>query len=69
MAVLAAQRATLIGDSPEYFRSFIADETTKWTEVINEPGVETPKQVFTSPACGRGRRAPGDAKHRPARGG
>jgi tripartite-type tricarboxylate transporter receptor subunit TctC len=40
---LAAQGATLIGDEPEHFRSFIADETRKWTKVIKDAGVETAK--------------------------
>ncbi len=40
---LAAQGATLIGDSPEHFRSFIADETAKWAKVIKDAGVETNK--------------------------
>jgi tripartite-type tricarboxylate transporter receptor subunit TctC len=40
---LAAQGATLIGDTPEHFRSFIADETAKWAKVIKDAGVETAK--------------------------
>jgi len=40
---LAAQGATLIGDEPEHFRAFIADETTKWAKVIKDAGVETAK--------------------------
>ncbi|OKO71961.1 tripartite tricarboxylate transporter substrate binding protein [Bradyrhizobium sp. AS23.2] len=40
---LAAQGATLIGDDPEHFRSFIADETAKWAKVIKDSGVETVK--------------------------
>jgi tripartite-type tricarboxylate transporter receptor subunit TctC len=40
---LAAQGATLVGDSPEHFRSFIADETAKWAKVIKDAGVETAK--------------------------
>ncbi|WP_027522268.1 tripartite tricarboxylate transporter substrate binding protein [Bradyrhizobium sp. Ec3.3] len=40
---LAAQGATLIGDSPEHFRTFIADETAKWAKVIKDAGVETAK--------------------------
>ncbi|WP_456617413.1 MULTISPECIES: Bug family tripartite tricarboxylate transporter substrate binding protein [unclassified Bradyrhizobium] len=40
---LAAQGATLIGDEPEHFRSFIADETKKWAKVIKDAGVETAK--------------------------
>jgi tripartite-type tricarboxylate transporter receptor subunit TctC len=38
---LAAQGATLVGDEPEHFRSFIADETKKWAKVIKDAGVET----------------------------
>src|SRR6186713_658076 len=33
---LAAQGATLVGDEPEHFRQFIADETAKWTKVIKD---------------------------------
>ncbi|OAF17774.1 Bug family tripartite tricarboxylate transporter substrate binding protein [Bradyrhizobium neotropicale] len=40
---LAAQGATLVGDEPEHFRSFIADETAKWAKVIKDAGVETAK--------------------------
>jgi tripartite-type tricarboxylate transporter receptor subunit TctC len=40
---LAAQGATLAGDSPEHFRQFIADETAKWAKVIKDAGVETAK--------------------------
>jgi tripartite-type tricarboxylate transporter receptor subunit TctC len=40
---LAAQGATLVGDSPEHFRSFIADEIAKWAKVIKDAGVETAK--------------------------
>jgi tripartite-type tricarboxylate transporter receptor subunit TctC len=40
---LAAQGATLIGDEPEHFRAFIADETRKWAKVIKDAGVETAK--------------------------
>ncbi|RXG98782.1 Bug family tripartite tricarboxylate transporter substrate binding protein [Bradyrhizobium zhanjiangense] len=40
---LAAQGATLIGDEPEHFRSFIADETKKWAKVIKDAGIETAK--------------------------
>ncbi|MET4389848.1 tripartite-type tricarboxylate transporter receptor subunit TctC [Bradyrhizobium sp. F1.4.3] len=40
---LAAQGATLIGDSPEHFRGFIAEETAKWAKVIKDAGVETAK--------------------------
>ena len=40
---LAAQGATLVGDEPEHFRTFIADETTRWAKVIKDAGVETAK--------------------------
>ncbi len=40
---LAAQGATLIGDAPEHFRQFIADETAKWAKVIKDAGIETAK--------------------------
>lgn len=40
---LAAQGATLIGDTPEHFRQFIADETVRWAKVIKDAGVETTK--------------------------
>ena len=40
---LALQGATLIGDTPEHFRAFIADETAKWAKVIKDAGVETAK--------------------------
>src|SRR6478609_9488644 len=40
---LAAQGATLIGDEPEHFRTFIVDETKKWAKVIKDAGVETAK--------------------------
>jgi tripartite-type tricarboxylate transporter receptor subunit TctC len=40
---LAAQGATLVGDPPEHFRAFIADETVKWAKVIKDAGVETAK--------------------------
>ena len=40
---LAAQGATLVGDEPEHFRSFIADETAKWAKVIKDAGVEMAK--------------------------
>ncbi|MGX1319339.1 tripartite-type tricarboxylate transporter receptor subunit TctC [Bradyrhizobium sp. USDA 377] len=38
---LAAQGATLVGDEPDHFRSFITDETRKWAKVIKDAGVET----------------------------
>lgn len=40
---LAQQGATLIGDEPEHFRAFIADETAKWAKVIKDADVETAK--------------------------
>jgi tripartite-type tricarboxylate transporter receptor subunit TctC len=40
---LASQGATLVGDSPEHFRAFIAAEIEKWGAVIREAGVETAK--------------------------
>jgi tripartite-type tricarboxylate transporter receptor subunit TctC len=40
---LANQGATLIGDTPEHFRTFIESETAKWAKVIRDAGVETAK--------------------------
>jgi tripartite-type tricarboxylate transporter receptor subunit TctC len=40
---LAQQGATLVGDEPEHFRQFIADETKKWAKVIKDAGVDTAK--------------------------
>jgi tripartite-type tricarboxylate transporter receptor subunit TctC len=40
---LASQGATLIGDTPEHFRSFIGAEIKKWADVIKAAGVETAK--------------------------
>jgi len=40
---LAAQGASLAGDSPEHFRSFIAAEIKRWAGVIKDAGVETAK--------------------------
>jgi tripartite-type tricarboxylate transporter receptor subunit TctC len=40
---LASQGATLIGDTPEHFRTFIESETAKWAKVIRDAGVETAK--------------------------
>jgi tripartite-type tricarboxylate transporter receptor subunit TctC len=40
---LAAQGATLVGDSPEHFREFIASETAKWGKVIKDAGVPVQK--------------------------
>lgn len=38
---LAAQGATLIGDTPEHFREFIDAEIQKWTKVIKDAGIVT----------------------------
>jgi tripartite-type tricarboxylate transporter receptor subunit TctC len=40
---LAAQGATLIGDTPEQFRSFIDAEISKWTKVIKDAGIAAEK--------------------------
>ena len=40
---LAAQGATLVGDTPEHFRTFIDSETRKWAKVIKDAGVVTAK--------------------------
>jgi tripartite-type tricarboxylate transporter receptor subunit TctC len=40
---LASQGATLIGDTPEHFGSFIDAEIRKWADVIKDAGVETAK--------------------------
>jgi tripartite-type tricarboxylate transporter receptor subunit TctC len=40
---LAAQGATLVGDTPEHFRQFIADETGRWAKVIKDAGIGTAK--------------------------
>ncbi|MGY4629350.1 tripartite-type tricarboxylate transporter receptor subunit TctC [Bradyrhizobium sp. USDA 4486] len=40
---LSQQGATLVGDEPEHFRQFIADETRKWAQVIKDARVETAK--------------------------
>jgi tripartite-type tricarboxylate transporter receptor subunit TctC len=40
---LASQGATLIGDTPEQFRSFIDSEIKKWAKVINDAGVKIDK--------------------------
>jgi tripartite-type tricarboxylate transporter receptor subunit TctC len=36
---LAAQGATLVGDTPEHFRGFIDAEIRKWTKVIKDAGI------------------------------
>jgi tripartite-type tricarboxylate transporter receptor subunit TctC len=40
---LAEQGLTLVGDTPEHFRDFIATDTKKWAKVIEDAGVETAK--------------------------
>lgn len=40
---LAVQGATLVGDTPDHFRAFIADETTRWAKVIKDAAVQTTK--------------------------
>jgi len=40
---LATQGATLIGDSPDEFRDYIAGEAKKWAQVIKDAGVKTEK--------------------------
>jgi len=40
---LAAQGATLVGDTPEQFRVFIDSEIKKWAKVIKDAGVKTDK--------------------------
>jgi tripartite-type tricarboxylate transporter receptor subunit TctC len=40
---LAAQGATLVGDTPEHFRDFIDSEIKKWAKVIKDAGVVTAK--------------------------
>jgi tripartite-type tricarboxylate transporter receptor subunit TctC len=40
---LAAQGATLVGDTPEHFRTFIDSEIRKWAKVIKDAGVVTTK--------------------------
>ena len=40
---LAAQGATLVGDTPEHFRTFIDSEIGKWAKVIKDAGVVTTK--------------------------
>jgi tripartite-type tricarboxylate transporter receptor subunit TctC len=42
-AKLADQGLTVVGDTPEHFRAFIAGETTKWAKVINDAGLATVK--------------------------
>lgn len=42
-AKLAAQGATLVGDTPEQFRAFIDSEIKKWAKVIKDAGVKTEK--------------------------
>jgi tripartite-type tricarboxylate transporter receptor subunit TctC len=40
---LASQGAILVGNTPDQFRAFIANETTKWAKVIKDAGVHTEK--------------------------
>ena len=40
---LAVQGATLIGDTPEHFHSFIGTELEKWAKVIKDAGLVTEK--------------------------
>jgi tripartite-type tricarboxylate transporter receptor subunit TctC len=40
---LASQGAELIGDTPEEFRAFVADEIKKWAKVIADAAIETSK--------------------------
>ncbi|KWV59080.1 LacI family transcriptional regulator [Bradyrhizobium macuxiense] len=40
---LADQGLTLVGDTPEHFRDFIAADIKKWAKVIKDAGVETAK--------------------------
>ena len=40
---LASQGATLVGDTPNEFRAYIASETAKWAKVIKDAGVQTTK--------------------------
>ena len=40
---LTEQGLTLVGDTPEHFRGFIADEGAKWAKVINDAGLATGK--------------------------
>jgi tripartite-type tricarboxylate transporter receptor subunit TctC len=40
---LAVQGLTLVPQKPEEFRAFIAAETTKWSKVIKDAGLETTK--------------------------
>lgn len=40
---LSVQGATLVGNSPDEFRAFIASETQKWAKVIKDAGVPVQK--------------------------
>ena len=42
-AKLADQGLTVVGDTPEHFRSFIGNETAKWAKVIKDAGLATAK--------------------------
>ena len=43
IAPVAAQGATLVGDSPAEFRTFLDNEIKKWAKVIKDAGVKTEK--------------------------
>ncbi|MDO9414553.1 Bug family tripartite tricarboxylate transporter substrate binding protein, partial [Pararhizobium sp.] len=43
IAKLSEQGATLVGDTPEHFRAYIASETKKWADVIKDAGVPVAK--------------------------
>ncbi|MDO9412433.1 MAG: tripartite tricarboxylate transporter substrate binding protein [Pseudolabrys sp.] len=43
VAKLADQGATMVGDTPEHFRDYIASEIKKWAEVIKDAGVPVSK--------------------------
>src|SRR3954447_6724233 len=40
---LADQGLTVVGDTPEHFRAFIASEAARWAKVINDAGLATTK--------------------------
>jgi tripartite-type tricarboxylate transporter receptor subunit TctC len=40
---LASQGLTVVGDTPQHFRVFIASETAKWVKVINDAGLAAAK--------------------------
>jgi tripartite-type tricarboxylate transporter receptor subunit TctC len=43
IAKMSAQGATLVGDSPAQFRTFLDNEIKKWAKVIKDAGVKTEK--------------------------